>query len=222
MNIQQLEYILAVDTYRHFAKAAEHCRVTQPTLSMMIQKLEDELGVKLFDRNIQPVCPTPAGRKVIDQARVVLYQTSLIKDIVNEEEQSLKGTFRLAVLPTIAPYLLPRFFQQVSEKHPDQLMRFCQMEKVKLRPAAYRLGSLETFMRMVESGNGVTFMPELATYQLSEQQKELVRPFAIPKPAREIVWVTRKDFIRHSVAGILIESIRKSVPKEMRTLQAGL
>ena len=62
MNIQQLEYILAVDTYRHFAKAAEHCRVTQPTLSMMIQKLEDELGVKLFDRNIQPVCPTPAGR----------------------------------------------------------------------------------------------------------------------------------------------------------------
>ena len=303
MNIQQLEYILAVDTYRHFAKAAEHCRVTQPTLSMMIQKLEDELGVKLFDRNIQPVCPTPAGRKVIDQARVVLYQTSLIKDIVNEEEQSLKGTFRLAVLPTIAPYLLPRFFQQVSEKHPDldirilemqtapttkallngeidaaiianqptevqlqgdilyyeqfyayvarnesvfkkemvrsadisderlwlldeghcfrdQLMRFCQMEKVKLRQAAYRLGSLETFMRMVESGNGVTFIPELATYQLSEQQKELVRPFAIPKPAREIVWVTRKDFIRHSVAGILIESIRKSVPKEMRTLQA--
>ena len=60
MNIQQLEYILAVDTYRHFAKAAEHCRVTQPTLSMMIQKLEDELGIKLFDRNLQPVRPTPA------------------------------------------------------------------------------------------------------------------------------------------------------------------
>lgn len=57
MNIQQLEYILAVDTYRHFAKAAEHCRVTQPTLSMMIQKLEDELGIKLFDRNLQPVRP---------------------------------------------------------------------------------------------------------------------------------------------------------------------
>ena len=62
MNIQQLEYILAVDTYRHFAKAAEHCRVTQPTLSMMIQKLEDELGIKLFDRNLQPVRPTPDVR----------------------------------------------------------------------------------------------------------------------------------------------------------------
>ena len=132
MNIQQLEYILAVDTYRHFAKAAEHCRVTQPTLSMMIQKLEDELGVKLFDRNIQPVCPTPAGRKVIDQARVVLYQTSMIKDIVNEEEQSLKGTFRLAVLPTIAPYLLPRFFQQVSEKHPDLDIRILETFVIKV------------------------------------------------------------------------------------------
>lgn len=96
------------------------------------------------------------------------------------------------------------------------------MEKVKLHQASYRLGSLETFMRMVESGNGITFIPELATYQLSNEQKELVRPFAIPKPAREIVFVTRKDFIRHSVSGILIESIKKSVPKEMLTLQAGL
>lgn len=304
MNIQQLEYILAVDSYRHFAKAAEHCRVTQPTLSMMIQKLEDELGIKLFDRNLQPVRPTPAGKKVIEQARNVLYQASLIKDIVNEEEQSLKGTFRLAVLPTIAPYLLPRFFQKMAEKNPDmdirilemqtlptmnalskgeidaaiianqpvesqlqgdilyyeqffgyvarnesifkkdmirtadisderlwlldeghcfrdQLMRFCQMEKVKVRQAAYRLGSLETFMRMVESGNGITFIPELATLQLSKEQTELVRPFAIPKPTREIVFVTRKDFIRHTLAGILIENIKKSVPKNMLTLQAG-
>ena len=94
MTIQQLEYILAVEHYRHFAKAAEHCRVTQPTLSMMIQKLEDELGVKLFDRSIQPVRPTPAGKKILQQARKVVYQASLIKDIVSEEEQSLKGRYR--------------------------------------------------------------------------------------------------------------------------------
>lgn len=302
MNIQQLEYILAVDQFRHFAKAAEHCRVTQPTLSMMIQKLEDELGIKLFDRNTQPVRPTPSGRKVIDQARVVLQQTALIKDIVNEEEQSLKGTFRLSVLPTIAPYLLPRFFQQLAEEHAeldirvqemqtsptisalingdidaaliashpleqqlqgetlyyeeffgyvspnenvfknelirtsdingerlwlldeghcfrDQLMRFCQLEKVKIHQAAYRLGSMETFMRMVESGNGITFIPELAVKQLSDEQRKLVRPFAIPKPTREIVFITRKDFIRHSIGKILNESIKKSVPKEMLTLK---
>jgi LysR family hydrogen peroxide-inducible transcriptional activator len=303
MTIQQLEYVLAVDTHRHFAKAAEHCRVTQPTLSMMIQKLEDELGIKLFDRNVQPVKPTAAGRKVIEQARRVLYQASLIKDIINEEEQSVKGTFRLAVLPTIAPYLVPRFFLKLTQKHKDldihvlemkttptlaalkngeidaaiiasqpieselqgdilyyeqffgyvsrnetifkndlirsadvngerlwlldeghcfrdQLMRFCQMEEVKLRQGAYRLGSLETFMRMVESGNGITFIPELAVYQLNKEQQELVRPFAIPKPTREIVLVTRKDFVRYMIAEMLAKSIKESVPKEMLTLQA--
>ncbi len=128
MNIQQLEYILAVEQFRHFAKAAEHCHVTQPTLSMMIQKLEDELGVKLFDRTTQPVKPTSAGSKVIEQARIVLYQTSLIKDIVKEEEQSLSGTFRLAVLPTIAPYLLPRFFAQLTERYPDLAIRILEMK----------------------------------------------------------------------------------------------
>ena len=128
MNIQQLEYILAVDKHRHFGKAAEQCRVTQPTLSMMIQKLEEELGVKLFDRNVQPVVPTAAGRKVIDQARIVLQQASMIKDIVNEEEQSVSGVFKLAVLPTIAPYLLPRFLQQVTSAYPELDLRILEMK----------------------------------------------------------------------------------------------
>ena len=105
MTIQQLEYILAVDQFRHFARAAEYCRVTQPTLSAMIQKLEDELGVKLFDRTVQPVCPTPIGQKVIDQARVILAQAAQVKEIISEDKQSLSGVFRLGVLPTIAPSL---------------------------------------------------------------------------------------------------------------------
>ena len=302
MTIQQLEYILAVDQFRHFAKAAEYCRVTQPTLSAMIQKLEDELGVKLCDRAMQPVCPTRVGEKVIAQARAVLAQASQVKEIISEEKRSLSGTFRLAVLPTIAPYLLPRFFPQLMEKYPeldvrvtemktkdirqalrdgeidaailaslledaalseeilfyeqfygyvsrkeplfgrevvrtsditgerlwlldeghcfrDQLMRFCQMEAVKLNQVAYHLGSMETFMRMVESGMGITFIPELATLQLSESQKELVRPFAVPKPTRQISIVTRADFVRFSVLNLLKETIRKSVPKEMLTLK---
>ncbi len=304
MTIQQLEYILAVDHYRHFAKAAEHCRVTQPTMSMMVQKLEDELGIKLFDRSVQPLKPTAAGTKVIQQARTVLLQASRIKDIVKEEAFSLKGSFRLAVLPTIAPYLLPRFLQHLAEEHTeldvrvlemqtaptlealkkgdidaaiianepveselqgtllyyeeffayvskneavfkkqlirtadisderlwlldeghcfrDQLMRFCQRERVKLHQAAYRMGSLETFMHMVESGYGMTFIPELATLQLCPEQKELVRTFAIPRPTREIYFVTRKDFIRHSLSKILIEHIQEAVPKEMLRLKVG-
>lgn len=80
MTIQQLEYILAVDQFRHFAKAAEYCRVTQPTLSAMIQKLEDELGVKLFDRSMTPVCPTAIGKKVLEQARKILSEVICVKD----------------------------------------------------------------------------------------------------------------------------------------------
>lgn len=304
MTIQQLEYILAINKFRHFAKAAEYCRVTQPTLSMMVQKLEDELGIKLFDRSSQPVRPTPAGMKVLEQAQRVLYQASLIKDIVNEEKESVRGSFRLAVLPTIAPYLLPHFLQHLAEEHKDldiriqemqtaptlsalkkgeidaaiianqpveselqghflyyeeffgyvsrnepifahdkirttdinderlwlldeghcfrdQLMRFCQREKVKVNQAAYRFGSLETFMHMVESGYGMTFIPELATLQLNAEQRELLRPFAIPRPTREIYFVTRKDFIRHSLSKLLIEHIQDAVPKEMLRLRAG-
>ena len=98
-------------------------------------------------------------------------------------------------------------------------MRFCQMEAGKLNQVAYHLGSMETFMRMVESGMGITFIPELATLQLSESQKELVRPFAVPKPTRQISIVTRADFVRFSVLNLLKETIRKSVPKEMLTLK---
>lgn len=303
MTIQQLEYILAVEQFRHFARAAEYCRVTQPTLSAMIQKLEDELGVKLFDRTVQPVCPTSIGKKVIDQARVILAQAVQVKEIISEEKQSLAGTFRLGVLPTIAPYLLPRFFPQLMEKYPeldirvtemktqdikqalhagdldaaivasnledsflveetlfyekfygyvsrketlfkhdlirtseitgerlwlldeghcfrDQLVRFCRMEAVKISQMAYRLGSMETFMRMVESGKGITFIPELAVLQLSEEQRELVRPFAIPRPTRQVVLVTSKDFVRHSLLHVLKGEIQTSVPKEMLSLQS--
>lgn len=111
MNIQQLEYIIAVDTYRHFSKAAEASFVTQPTLSMMIQKLEDELGVKIFDRSQLPVQPTEIGKRLIDQARVAVAQVNQIKEIILEEKGVVKGVFRLGIIPTVSPYLLPRLMQ---------------------------------------------------------------------------------------------------------------
>lgn len=303
MTLQQLEYILAVNQFRHFAKAAEHCRVTQPTLSAMIQKLEDELGTKLFDRNQQPICPTPVGRLVLEQARTVLNEANRIKDIIEEERHSISGVFRLGILPTIAPYLLPRFFPQLMKKYPqldirvtemktrhikqalltgeidagilatlpdmegyslthlfyeqfygyvarecplfqnkiirtsdvgneqlwlldeghcfrDQLVRFCQMKAAQASQVAYHLGSMETFMRMVESGKGITFIPELAIDQLNDTQKELVRPFAIPTPTREIILVTNEHFIRTTLRDAVVKEIQSCVPKEMLSLKA--
>lgn len=266
MTLQQLEYILAVNQFRHFAKAAEYCRVTQPTLSAMIQKLEEELDTKIFDRSQQPVCPTPIGLHIIEQARNVLVQTHRIKNIIEEEKHSLSGIFKLGILPTIAPYLLPRFFPQLMKKYPqldirvvemktndikkalqtgdidagivaglagmeefrqiplfyeqfytyiarenrlfnnevirtsdltgeqlwlldeghcfrDQLERFCQLKAARASQLAYHLGSMETFMRMVESGKGITFIPELAVLQLNGTQKNwyiLCHPLSYP------------------------------------------
>ena len=119
MNIQQLEYIIAVDNYRHFSRAAEASFVTQPTLSMMIQKLEEELGVKLFDRSQLPVQPTEIGARLINQARLALAQLNQIKEIVQEEKGIVKGVFRLAIIPTISPYLLPQLMQVHSENKFD-------------------------------------------------------------------------------------------------------
>ena len=305
MTLQQLEYILAVERYRHFGRAAEACNVTQPTLSAMIGKLEEELNAKLFDRNRQPICPTPVGEQVLRQAKEVLAQADSIKDIVEEEKHSLNGTFRVGILPTIAPYLLPRFFPQLMKKYPtldirvremktyqikeallqgdidagilaqiedleeydqthlfyekyegyvsredalfqketlrtsdvassrdlwlldeghcfrDQMVRFCQMKSSQTSQLAYNLGSMETFMRMVESGKGITFIPELAVMQLSREQKELVRPFAIPVPTRQLLLITNRNFIRQTLLDVLVKEIQASVPKEMLKLKAG-
>jgi LysR family hydrogen peroxide-inducible transcriptional activator len=119
MNIQQLEYIIAVDNHRHFAKAAEASFVTQPTLSMMIQKLEDELDIKIFDRSQLPVQPTPIGARVINQARIIVSQMKQIKEIIQEEKGIVQGAFRMGIIPTIAPYLLPRLMRRHDDNGYD-------------------------------------------------------------------------------------------------------
>ena len=298
MTLQQMEYIVAVYRVRHFAKAAEMCGVTQPTLSAMIQKLEKELGVKIFERSSQQVTPTAIGKLVVEQAWKVISRANKIKDIIAEKEHSLSGTFKIGILPTIAPYLLPRFFTKLEKQNPDidfhiiemktaeikkaltrgeidaaiavrldeleiyeqtsiyyeqfiayvakndplfnheniktsdlsneflwlldeghcfrdQLVKFCNLKSATESKSKYSLGSIETFMRMVESGQGVTFIPELALSQLSESQKELVRPFALPIPIRDVVLLTTKNFVRHSIANLIIDSIKKNVPQSM-------
>lgn len=298
MTLQQMEYIVAVYRLRHFAKAAEQCGVTQPTLSAMLQKLEKELGTKIFERSSQQVTPTAIGKLIVEQAWEVLTRANRIKDIVEEQRHSLSGTFRIGILPTIAPYLLPRFFTKMEKENPstdfqilemktaeitkamqhgeinaaiavrldeldtfnqttlfyeqfiayvakndalfankniktsdlsneflwlldeghcfrDQLVKFCNLKSATESKSKYSLGSIETFMRMVESGQGVTFIPELALSQLSASQSELVRPFALPIPVREVVLLTPKDFVRQSIAEVIVKSVKENVPQSM-------
>src|ERR1700744_6131861 len=119
MTITQLEYIVAVDTYRSFVIAAEHCFVTQPTLSMQVQKLEDTLGVKIFDRSKQPIMPTEIGNEIIAQARIMLGESEKIKEIISDRQKELSGELRVGIIPTISPYILPKILRGFVEKYPQ-------------------------------------------------------------------------------------------------------
>src|ERR1700747_145395 len=103
MTLTQLEYIVALDSHRHFVLASEKCFVTQPTLSMQIQKLEDELGVKIFDRNKHPIAITDMGNIIVEQGRVALAECERIHELIQEQQKILSGVFKFAAIPTVAP-----------------------------------------------------------------------------------------------------------------------
>ena len=118
MTITQLQYVLAVAEHQNFTKAALKVFVTQPTLSMQIQKLEDELGVKIFDRSKKPIQLTETGRKIVNQARNIVNESDRIQDIVDQEKGFIGGTFRLGIIPTVMPTLLPMFLNNFIKKYP--------------------------------------------------------------------------------------------------------
>lgn len=126
MTIQQLEYIVALDKHRRFVEAAEECGVTQPTLSAMIMKLEEELDVKIFDRSKHPVEPTATGRLLIRQAETALKEAYRLKETVASERGSLAGDLSLGIIPTAAPYILPLFLSRYREAYPDVRLRISE------------------------------------------------------------------------------------------------
>jgi LysR family hydrogen peroxide-inducible transcriptional activator len=119
MTLTQLEYVLAVNQFRHFGKAAKACFVTQPTLSMQLQKLEDELEIIIFDRSKSPILPTSEGELIIEQAKIVVREQRRIFDLVQRARDELAGDFRLAVIPTLSTYILPLFLKSFVEKYPN-------------------------------------------------------------------------------------------------------
>jgi LysR family hydrogen peroxide-inducible transcriptional activator len=118
MTLQQLQYIVAVADTGQFSKAARQCHVTQPTLTMMVRKLEEELGVTIFQRGAQPARATAEGTGLIEQARVVLREAAQFKDLVKELRTGTSGTYRIGIIPTLAPYLLPLFLTRFADEHP--------------------------------------------------------------------------------------------------------
>ncbi len=123
MTITQLKYVLAVAEHQNFTVASEHCFVTQPTLSMQIQKLEEELGILIFNRKKKPIELTPIGQKIIEQAKVILDESNRINDIVEQQKGFIGGEFKLGIIPTITPTLLPLFLNNFIKKYPKVTLK---------------------------------------------------------------------------------------------------
>ena len=300
MTLVQLEYVVAVDTFQHFAAAARHCFVTQPTLSMQIHKLEQELEIKIFDRSKQPVVPTAPGREFLVLARRVLAERDHLLQVIKDRNNVLSGELRLGIIPTLAPYLLPLFVTQFTRRHPNvrltvsemtteilvarlregridagilvtplqekgireiplfyeelvayvsrknsafrktyvlpqdidpnklwlleeghcfrsQIVNLCELRKASLHGShfEYEAGSVETLKRMVELNDGITILPELATFNLTARQSSMVRHFKKPVPVREVSLAIHRDVVKKKLVDAVQAEILAAIPKKM-------
>jgi LysR family transcriptional regulator, hydrogen peroxide-inducible genes activator len=180
MNLQQLDYIISVDMYRHFGKAASACHVTQPTLSMMIQRLEEELEVKIFDRNKKPVVPTETGALIIEQARVVLKEAARMREIVQTQKEVPEGNLHLGIIPTLAPYLLPLFLKSFLEKYPKVHLKIEELTTDnlvdKLKKGLVDVGVLVTPLHIPAIREIPLFYEAFLVYSSHEYDKEYLLP----------------------------------------------
>lgn len=168
MTFTQLEYIVAVDMHRHFAEAAQHCFVTQPTLSMQIHKLEEELGVKIFDRSKQPVLPTEAGVEIIEQSRRILSERNSLTEMIDSRKGVVNGELKLGIIPTLAPYLLPLFITAFTKKYPQVRLVVNELTTsniiTKLREGKIDAGILVTPLQEQGIKEDVLFYEEMMAY----------------------------------------------------------
>lgn len=161
MNLQQLKYIVAVNRFRNFARAAEASNVTQPTLSAMIVKLEEELDLRIFERNNRSVTPTTAGEKIIRQAEKALMEVERISAIVLEDKELIGGSFNISVGPTIAPYILSKFIKHYREHYPSVALSIQELKANHMLDALLR-GELDAGIAI--SGNERAEVFEIPLY----------------------------------------------------------
>jgi LysR family hydrogen peroxide-inducible transcriptional activator len=306
MTLTQIEYLIAVDTHRHFARAAEACFVSQPTLSMQLKKLEDELGVALFDRGKQPVVPTDAAIRILDEARQMVQLGKRIKEQVRDSSEELHGLLRIGFIPTVAPYIIPLFLGEFQTLYPkveleieevttanliaklkrdeldagiaatplpesglheqplfyepfvaylsanealmkkasitiadinlarlwllaeghcfrSQVLNLCQKQDANSDTIQVHLkaGSIETLKGLVENNGGMTLLPELATRNFSDEQRDHLRYFKTHEPVREISLITRRQVVKQRLTEALSKTILNVIPQKYISPEKG-
>lgn len=225
MTITQLEYIVAVDNHKNFVQAADSCFITQPTLSMQIQKLEDELGVKIFDRSKQPVSTTQIGLEIIQQARTTLSEFGKIREVISCGKNDVSGEVRLGVIPTIAPYLLPLFLTEFLNKFPNIQLKIKELttENIikKLKDDQLDIGLLATPLHASHLNEYPVFYEELVLY-VSEENALFQKKYALSEdidPSK--LWLLEEGHCLRSQIENLCELKRKVVNSNHFEYQAG-
>lgn len=184
MTFTQLEYAVAVDTYRHFAKAANACFITQPTLSMQLHKLEKELGTKIFDRSKQPVVTTAAGAEIIAHAKKMIGERDGLFDFLQLHKGVLSGDLKIGIIPTLAPYILPLFIPLFSKKNPNIKLVINEMttETIikRLRDGRIDAGLLATPLNEPGIKEDVIFYEEMMVY-ISPKNAAFKKTYLLPQ-----------------------------------------
>jgi LysR family transcriptional regulator, hydrogen peroxide-inducible genes activator len=182
MTLTQLEYVVALDAVKHFAKAAERCHITQPSLSMQVQKLEEELDIQIFLRT-NPVTTTETGRIVVAQAMRILSEAQALRQMVQQEKNIIAGNLKIAIIPTLAPYLLPHFLQVFIEKYP--LLRLTVHELTtehiikQLKNGSLDAAILATPLNIPELKESILFNEEFVAY-VSRREKLFNKKYLLP------------------------------------------
>ncbi|MGB0424436.1 MAG: LysR substrate-binding domain-containing protein, partial [Flavobacteriales bacterium] len=135
MNFQQIQYLLAVSELKHFERAAEKCFVTQSTLSTMISKFEDEIGIKVFDRRTKPVSITAEGDEILKQLKLIDQQVGNLNETVKLLKGEMSGTLKIAAIPTVSPYVFPKFLKRFSAQFPDLTFEVREMNTKEMMQA---------------------------------------------------------------------------------------
>lgn len=198
MTLQQMEYIVAVDKYRHFAKAAESCGVSQSTLSALIQKLEYELDVAIFDRKNHPVQPTEVGQEIISRAQRVLFNAAQVRELVSARKGESVGKVSLGITSTVAPYLLPKMFRYLSTNHPDIQVRVEETRVAaivsKLERGNLDVALLATPVNSTELLEIPVYTERLMAYVSPEEPMNHDRILQTGQLPPEGVWVLREGY----------------------------
>lgn len=195
MTLQQLQYIIAVDRFRSFAKAADHCGIAQPTLSKMIAKLEEELDVRIFDRTSRSVEPTSTGSRIVRQAVKTVQEAARISEIVADTRQGLSGAVRIAVGPSIAPYLLPGFIRVFGAECPEVDLT---VEEMRLEGMMEALERGAADIAVATAGHASGEILEIPLYDepfwvyLSEGCRRRLPEFTPEQLSHESMWVMKE------------------------------